>query len=83
MIPNRIDGVEIPKGYATNPSFALERGLVRAYKARQAEVDELVKVLDEGLGALMRLMLRLDTSEVDGTIRKMQQLIAKYKGETE
>lgn len=45
MTPNRIDGVEIPKGYATIPSFKLERGLVRGWKSRQEEVEALVDAL--------------------------------------
>ena len=43
--PNRIDGVEIPKGYATIPGFKLERGLVRGYVLQQKKIDELVNNL--------------------------------------
>lgn len=41
--------------------------------------EDLLAVCEAGLKDLMRFMLRLDTSEADGTIRKMQAAIAKAK----
>ena len=45
----------------------------------EASWKELLEACEDGLKDLGRLMMRLDTSEVDGTIKKMQVVIAKAK----
>lgn len=47
----------------------------------QKTIDALVDVCEKGLGSLMRLMLRLDTSDEDDTIRLIQAALTLVKRE--
>lgn len=84
--PKEIAGTEIPKGYATIPSMAKERGLVRGWESRQGEVDELVDVCKPLLEAYYNMAQQLQTDFQfvgDKLTQRAEKLLAKHKGETE
>ena len=49
------------------------------FRTLEASRKELLTACEDGLKDLGRLMMRLDTSEVDSTIRKMQAVIKANK----